>query len=336
MMIQDPKHLTGIQKVAIVMLSLSENNAGLLFEQMSSEEINIVTHAMSNLGAASPALVHLVLEEFRKTLGSQTVVVGNVNNTKNILKKTFDDDKASKIIEDILGPQGKNTWEKLGNVNEEWLTMYIQNEHPQTAALIISRLLPHCAARVLSNINEEFATEVIIRMLKISSVKREVLDRVETILRSELITTIDKPHHKNSLETIADIFHSLDKENENKYMSILEKHAKEAAKKIKDLMFTFDDILNLTPQSVQKVVQIVDKSKLLMALKGASEDIRHFFFSNISQRAVKMFVEEMEDMGMVKVRNVLAAQSEIINTIKSMAAKGEVEIGINEKDEYIQ
>ena len=105
-----------------------------------------------------------MLEEFRENLGSQTVVFGNVNNTKNILKKTFDDDKASKIIEDIVGHK-KKYMGKLGNVNEEWLTMYIQNEHPQTAR-IISRLLP--CIRVLSNINEEFAKEVIIRMLKIT------------------------------------------------------------------------------------------------------------------------------------------------------------------------
>ena len=336
MIVQATESLTGIQKVAIVMLSLSEANAGLLFAQMSSTEINNVTHAMSNLGIVLPALVQLALEEFRTSLGTQSVVLGNVNNTKNILKKAFDDDKVSKIIEDIVGPAGKNTWEKLGNVNEECLTMYIQNEHPQTAALIISRLLPKCAARVLSNINEEFAKEVIIRMLHITSVKVEVIDRVEKILRSEFMTTIDTVHHKNSLETIAAIFHSLDTENENKYMSILEQHAKEDAKKIKDLMFTFDDILKLTPQSVQKVVQIADQKKLLMALKGASEDIRNFFFSNISQRAVKMFVEEMEDMGMVKVRSALEAQSEIINMIKSMAAKGEIEIGMNAQDEYIQ
>lgn len=333
--VKDLTKLNGPQKVAIVILSMTDENASKVLSMMSEEEVRDISHSMSQLGIVGPELKQKTVRQFISDFSSDSAFFGNVQTTKKLLEKVFDKDKADALLDEIQGPQGKNTWEKLGNVGEEILALYLRNEHPQTAALVISKMAYEHSAKVLANLPEQFAFEVIVRMLNIDSVKQEILDRVEKILRAEFITTVAKAHKRDSSEVMAEIFNKFDRSTEVKYMSLLESQHPDAAKKIKDLMFTFEDLLKIDGRGIQALLRSIDKSKLTIALKGASEKVRELFMSNMSQRAARIVLEELEALGPVRVRDVDEAQSEIVNVAKELMTKGEIEIAEEGKDEYI-
>lgn len=332
---KDISKLKGAQKVAIVMLSMSEQNATKLFSMLSEDEIREVSHAMSHLGSVSQDVVDKILQQFITSFSGDGNYFGNLQTTKKLLERVLDKDRVESLMEEIQGPQGKNTWEKLGNVNEEMLAIYLRNEHPQTAALVISKMNPEHSAKILGNLPESFAYEVIVRMLNMGSVKREVLDRVERILRAEFISSISKTQKRDTFEMMADIFNSLDRNSEVRYMSMLEKKFPEAADKIKNLMFTFEDLIKIDTKGIQTLLRAIDKSKLTVALKGSSDKIRDLFLSNMSQRAARIIQEELESLGPIRVREVDESQSEIINVAKELIAKGEIDLAEGESDEYI-
>lgn len=332
---KDISKLKGAQKVAIVMLSMSEQNATKLFSMLSEDEIREVSHAMSHLGSVSQDVVDKILQQFITSFSGDGNYFGNLQTTKKLLERVLDKDRVDSLMEEIQGPQGKNTWEKLGNVNEEMLAIYLRNEHPQTAALVISKMNPEHSAKILGNLPESFAYEVIVRMLNMGSVKREVLDRVERILRAEFISSISKTQKRDTFEMMADIFNSLDRNSEVRYMSMLEKKFPEAADKIKNLMFTFEDLIKIDTKGIQTLLRAIDKSKLTVALKGSSDKIRDLFLSNMSQRAARIIQEELESLGPIRVREVDESQSEIINVAKELIAKGEIDLAEGESDEYI-
>jgi flagellar motor switch protein FliG len=332
---KDIKKLKGSQKVAIVLLSMSEENATKLFSMMSEEEIKEVSHAMSNLGTIQQEVVDEVLSTFIATFGNNNSYFGNVQTTKKLLDQVLDKERVESLMQEIQGPQGKDTWEKLGNVNEEMLALYLKNEHPQTAALVVSKMSSEHASKVLGNLPEKFSYDVIIRMLNMGSVKKEVLDRVEKILRAEFISSISKSHKRDSYELMAEIFNSFDRVSEAKFMTLLEKDFPDYADKIKNLMFTFEDLVKVDSKGMQALLRAIDKSKLTIALKGSSDKIKDLFFSNMSQRASRIIQEELEALGPIKVREVDDAQSEIINVAKELIAKGEIEVSEEGSDEYI-
>ncbi|MDX1924249.1 MAG: flagellar motor switch protein FliG [Rickettsiaceae bacterium] len=332
---KDIAKLKGVQKAAIVLLSMSEQNATKILSMMSEEEIREISHSMSHLGAVSPEVVEKILQQFLTFFSGDNNYFGSLETTQKLLERVLDKHRVDALMEEIQGPQGKNTWEKLGNVNEEMLATYLRNEHPQTAALVLSKMSPEHSSKVLSNLPEQFAFEVIVRMLSMGSVKKDVLDRVEKILRAEFISTISKTHKRDSFELMADIFNNLDRNSEGKFMSLLESKAPEDAEKIKNLMFTFEDLIKLEPAGVQLLLRTIDKSKLTIALKGSSDKLKELFLSNMSQRAARIVQEELDSLGPIRVRDVDDAQAEIISTTKELLNKGEISISDGEGDEYI-
>lgn len=327
--------LNGVQKVAILLLSVSDEVATKIFGMMNEDEIRDVSHAMSGLGVIQPAVIESVIQEFSDEIIGNSIFLGNLFTTEKLLTKFMDTDRVKALMEEIKGPQGRNTWEKLANVNEELLALYLRSEHPQTAALILSKIVPEHAAKVMGILPEQFAFDVITRMLNMGSVKKEVIERVEKILRAEFISSVGKTMKRDSCEMIADIFYNLDRSNEARYMHLLEESQPEAAQKIKDLMFTFEDLVRLDGRGVQVLFSAVDKSMLSTALKGASEAVRDVFFRNMSQRAARIIIEEIEVMGQVRVRDVENAQSEIVRIVKDLVDRGDIDIAVDGKEEYI-
>jgi flagellar motor switch protein FliG len=333
--VKDMFKLTGAQKVAIILLSMSEENATKMFALMTEDEIKEVSHSMSRLGSIGMEVVDKLLMQLNGELAESAIYLGNVNTTERLLEKVLDKDQVQSLMDEIRGPQGRNTWEKLGNVNEELLALYFRNEHPQTAALVLSKLSPEQSAKVLSHLPDSFAFEVITRILTIGNVKNEVLERVEKILRVEFISSIGKIQEYDSFEMIAEIFNSLDRNSESKYMSMLESKIPDAAARIKDLMFTFDDLVKIDSKGIQRLLRNVEKSRLTMALKGASEQIMKVIFASMSQRAAKIILEELEALGSVRVREVDLARTEIVNIAKTLINSGEIEVVVDSKDEFI-
>ena len=226
-------------------------------------------------------------------------------------------------------------WEKLANVQEEVLANYLKNEYPQTIAVVLSKLRPEHAARVLAILPEELALDVVNRMLKMEAVQKEVIERVEQTLRTEFMSNLSQTRRRDAHEVMAEIFNNFDRQTETRFLTQLEEDNRDAAERIKALMFTFDDLTKLDNGSMQTLMRNIDKDKLAVALKGANETVREFFFKNMSSRAAKMLVDDMGAMGAVRLRDVDEAQSLLVNVAKDLAAKGEILIAKNGGDEEL-
>jgi flagellar motor switch protein FliG len=303
-----------------------------LFEE---EEVKAISAAMSNLGAIAPETIEQLAAEFTDEVSNSTSFVGNIDAAERLLEKVFDKDKAQIIMEEIRGPAGKNTWDKLGSVNEDVLATYLKNEYPQTVALIMSKMSSTHAAKVFSSFPDEFALEVMMRMLSMEPVKKEVLDKVEKTLKSEFISAIAKTQKYNSTQVIAEIFNNLDRNNESKFMGLLENKVPEQAEKIKSLMFTFLDLIKIDPSGIQALLRSVDKTKLTIALKGSDENLKNLFINNMSQRAAKILLEDIGALGPVRLKDVDEAQASIVNMAKEMATKGEIVIEKSDESDLV-
>jgi len=333
---EDYRSLSGPQKAGIMMLSLGEEHSVKLFSMMGDDEIKELSQVMASLGTVSASIVERLFVEFADQLSSTGSLVGSVDTTERLLMKSLPKDRVQQILEEIRGPAGRTMWDKLGNVNEQVLANYLKNEYPQTVAVVIAKIKPDHAARVLSILPENFAMEVVMRMLRMEAVQKEVLDGVEKTLRTEFMTNLARTQRRDAHEMMADIFNNLDRNAENRFMSALEERNRESAEKIKALMFTFEDLVRLDAAGVQTLLRQVEKDKLALALKGASDAVKDLFFKNMSERAGKMLREDMEAQGPVRLRDVDQAQSLIVVMAKELAASGQIVISEGrEEDELV-
>ena len=327
--------LTGPQKAAVLMLAMGEDHCGRLFNMMHEDEIKEVSSAMAQLGPVRAELIEQLCQQFTQSLGTSGSLVGNFENTERLLQKSLPRDRVTQIMEEIRGPAGRTMWDKLGNVNEAVLANYLKNEYPQTVAVVLSKVRSDHAARVLTLLPEGFALEVVMRMLRMESIQRDVLDGVERTLRAEFMSNLARTTRRDSHEMMADIFNNLDRQAETRFLAALEERNRDAAERIKALMFTFDDLGRLTATSLQVLMRNVDKEKLPLALKGASEKLRDLFFKCLSERAGKMLLEDISALGPVKLRDVDDAQAAIVLTAKELAQSGEIELGGSKDEEMI-
>lgn len=334
---EDYRTLSGPEKAAILMLSLSEEQTAKIFEHMDDDEIMEISQTMASLGKISPNVVERLFVDFAEQMSSTNAIVGSHDSTERLLQKAgMSTDKIDSIMEEIRGPAGRTMWEKLGNVNEEILATFLQKEYPQTVAVVLSKVGTDHAARVLGMLPENFALEVIHRMLRMEAVQKEILDEVERTLRTEFMTNLARTQRRDSHELIADIFNNMERAVEGRFMEELEKSAPDSAEKIRSLMFTFEDLTKLDPSGMQTLIRAVDKDKLPVALKGATEVLRDLFFSNMSERASKIMKEDMAAMGPVRLKDVEEAQQVVVNAAKDLESRGELIIASgSEEDEMI-
>jgi len=334
---EDYRSLSGSEKAAIFMLALGEEYTAKIFEHMDDEEILEISQTMASLGKVNANVVERLFVDFAEQMSSANALVGTQESTERLLQKAgMSADKIESIMEEIRGPAGRTMWEKLTNVNEEILANFLQKEYPQTVAVVMSKISTDHAARVLALLPESFALEVIHRMLRMEAVQKEVLDDVEKTLRTEFMSNLARTQRRDSHELMAEIFNSLDRAAESKFMEQLEKTVPESAEKIRSLMFTFEDLQKLDPQSVQAVIRASDKDKMPTALKGATETLRDLFFSNMSERAAKIMKEDMAAMGPVRLKDVEEAQQYIVSVAKDLEERGEITISSgSEEDELI-
>jgi len=332
---EDLRTLNGSDKAALLLMAVGEDHAARIFDHMEDEEIRELSQAMADLGNVSSDVIEQLFIEFADQISSTGTVTGNYESTERLLMKVMDKDKVENIMEEIRGPAGRTMWDKLANVNETVLANYLKNEYPQTVAVVLSKIKSEHAARVLACLPEAFAMEVVMRMLRMESVQKEVLDDVERTLRNEFMSNLAKTSRRDSHELMADIFNFLDRTLEGRFLDALEERNRDSAERIRALMFTFEDLDNLDPAGVQTLLSATDKEKLVIALKGASEKIRDLFFSNMSERAAKIMREDMEAMGPVRLRDVDEAQMYMVQTAKDLAAKNEIVLADTKGDDEL-
>jgi flagellar motor switch protein FliG len=320
----DYRTMTGPEKAALLVMALGEAQTAQLFALMEDDEIRELSQIMATLGTVSAQLIERLLVEFADQISTTGTIVGSYDSTERLLMKVLDKDRVDTIMEEIRGPAGRTMWEKLANVNENVLANYLKNEYPQTVAVILSKVKPEHASRVLGLLPEPFAMEVVMRMLRMEAVQKDVLDDVERTLRNEFMSNLARTNRRDSHEMMADIFNFLDRNVESRFMNALEERNKDSAERIKALMFTFEDLGNLDPGGVQTLLSAAEKDKLAIALKGSSETLRELFFTNMSERAAKIMKEDMQAMGPIRLKDVDEAQMYMVTIAKDLAEKGEI------------
>src|SRR5580704_2350783 len=321
---EDFRALTGPEKAAILMFALGEEHTARLFALMDDDEIKEISQTMANLGTVSSDIVQRLFVDFAEQISATGSLVGTYESTERLLAKVLGQDRVTNIMDEIRGPAGRTMWDKLGNVNETVLANYLKNEYPQTVAVVLSKIKADHAGRVLTQLPESFAMEVIMRMLRMEAVQKEVLDDVERTLRNEFFTSLARTNRRDAHELIAEIFNSLDRNTESRFIAALEERNRDSAEKIKGLMFTFEDLAKLDSGAIQTLLRAAEKEKIPVALKGASDPLKELFFSNMSERASKLLKEEIAGMGPVRLKDVEEAQSYLVSVAKDLAARGEI------------
>lgn len=327
--------LHGAEKAAILMLALGEERASGLLALLDLDEVKEISQTMSLLGRVDSEIVERLLMEFGERLGGTDGVIGSFDTTEKLLARFLDAERVEAIMEEIRGPAGRTVWDKLGNVNETVLASYLKNEYPQTVAVVLSRIDAAHAARVLGSLPDDFAVEVVMRMLRMDVVQKDILADVERTLRAEFMNNLARTSRRDNHEVMAEIFNFFDRSTEARFVAMLEDRNKEAADRIRALMFTFEDLARLDGAGIQAVLRSVGNDRIGLALKGASEKLRELFFANMSERGAKILREEMTAMGPVRLRDVDEAQQMIVNLAKQLAASGEIVMADGREDELV-
>src|SRR5271169_1567046 len=318
------RKLTGPERAAVLMLALGQQYGSNIWSQLDDDELREISIVMSTLGTIEAESVESLLLEFVSRMSASGALMGNYDATERLLQQYLPPERVNGIMDEIRGPAGRNMWEKLSNVQEGVLANYLKNEYPQTVAVVLSKLRPEHAARVLAILPEDMALDVVNRMLKMEAVQKEVIERVEQTLRTEFMSNLSQTRRRDAHEVMAEIFNNFDRQTETRFITSLEEENRESAERIKALMFTFDDLVKLDAGSAQTLMRHVDKDKLGIALKSANEEVRAFFLGNMSSRAGKMLLDDMAAMGPVRLRDVDEAQALLVNLAKYLAAKGEI------------
>src|SRR6201990_2842401 len=327
--------LAGPKRAAMLMLALGEQYGGKVWALLDDDEVRELSIHMSTLGTVEADTVEDMLLEFVSRMSASGALMGNFDATERLLQQYLFPERVNRIMDEIRAPAGRNMWEKLSNVQEEVLANYLKNEYPQTIAVVLSKLKPEHAARVLAILPDDMALDVVNRMLKMEAVQKEVIERVEQTLRTEFMSNLSQTRRRDAHEVMAEIFNNFDRQTETRFITSLEEDNRESAERIKALMFTFDDLVKLDSASAQTLMRHIDKNKLGIALKSANEEVRGFFLGNMSSRAGKMLLDDMAALGPVRLRDVDEAQALLVNLAKDLAAKGEIMLTKNRADDEL-
>jgi flagellar motor switch protein FliG len=319
----DLARFRGPEKAAIILLCLGEE-AKHVWALLDEEEIRDISQTMSSLGLVPAAVVEALVLEFVQKMSGSGALMGSYEQTQRVLNSILPKDRVNALMEEIRGPAGRNIWDKLANVNESVLANYLKNEYPQTVAVVLAKVRPDHAAKVLAELPEEFAAECMQRMLAMEPVQRDILEKIELTLKTEFMSNLARTAKRDSHEVMAEIFNNFDRQTESKFMNALETKSRDSADRIRALMFVFEDLGKLDSGGVQTLLRAVDKSDLALALKGASDTLRQLFFSNMSERGSKLLRDDMAALGPVRLKDVDAAQARMVAAAKDLAARGEI------------
>jgi flagellar motor switch protein FliG len=326
--------LSGPEKAAIFLLALGEDHKEL-WTAFDDDEIKEISQAMSNLGSVQSSTVENLVVEFISRMSGTGAVMGSYEQTQRLLASILPSDKVDAIMDEIRGPAGRTMWEKLGNVAENTLANYLKNEYPQTVAVILSKVKADHASRVLAALPDDFALECVNRMLHMEPVQREILEKIEVTLRNEFMSNLARTSKRDSHELMAEIFNNFDRATENRFIGALEERNRESAERIRSLMFVFEDLKKLDPGGIQTLLRAVEKGQMALALKGASDELRNLFFTNMSERAAKIMKDDMANMGPVRLKDVDGAQSAMVQVAKDLAQKGEIMLADGGRDDEL-
>ena len=327
--------LDGVTKAAILLLTVNHEAAGALLKELSTEMVEEVTRQLASLGEVPASLAEQVVEEFYSLrMGSEYVKEGGLDYAKMLLKDSLDSKLADKVVQQIQTQVQKTPFSFLQKAESENLLTFIQDEHPQTIALIISHLAHHKAAEILVGLPQQKQIEVVRRVANMEQTNPDVIKEVEAGLESRLSNLLMQSVEKvGGVETVAEVLNLCDRATEKSIMEGIESEDPDLVESIRRLMFVFEDVLKVNDRGIQSVLKEVDNEELCVALRTASDELKEKIFSNMSARAADLVKEDMEYMGPVRLSDVEAAQQRIVDIVRRLEDAGEIIIsGRGEKD----
>jgi flagellar motor switch protein FliG len=336
-MVQAHKELSGRQKAAILLISLGPEISAQIFKHLREEEIEQLTLEIANVRKVDFEEKDKVLTEFHQIcLAQEYISEGGIAYAKEILEKALGNQKALEIINRLTATLQVRPFDFARKADAMQIFNFIQNEHPQTIALILSYLEPEQASVILSSLPQERQADVAKRIALMESTSPEVINQIEQILEQKLsTTTLQDLTQAGGIESIVQILNGVDRGTERTILDALEIQDPELAEAIKKRMFVFEDIVLLDNRSIQRVIRDCENEDLMLALKVASEEVKNVLFNNMSKRMAESFKEEMEFMGPVRLRDVEEAQTRIVGVIRRLEEAGEIIIARGGGDDII-
>jgi len=326
--IEGKKELTGLKKAAILLLTVPEDTAAEILKRLDRKSIEEVTREIAALGSVSQESCNKVIEEFYNlALARSYMEQGGLMLAKTLLEKSLPKEDANQVLEQIEQTVNATPFAFLQKAESENLLTFIQDEHPQTIALILSHLPPDKAGEILGGLAQDKQLEVIMRIARMEQTNPEVIREVEKGLEGRLSAIVSQTFEKaGGVEAVAEILNLADRATEKAILEQLETSDPEMVEQIRRLMFVFEDINLVDDRGIQMVLKEVDNSDLALALKTASEDLKQKIFRNMSERAAGMIQEEMEYMGPVKLSDVESSQQKIVDIVRRLDDAGEIVI----------
>ncbi|GFN31898.1 flagellar motor switch protein FliG [Paenibacillus xylaniclasticus] len=329
--------LTGRQKAAILLITLGPEVSAEIFKQLHEDEIEQLTLEIANVRKVDSTEREQILTEFHQICMAQEYIQqGGIAYAKDILEKALGEQKALEVINRLTATLQVRPFDFARKAEPTQILNFIQNENPQTIALVLSYLQPEQASHILSSLPQEKQAEVARRIALMDSTSPEVLSQVERVLEQKLSATVTQDYSTaGGIESIVHILNGVDRGTERTILDALEIQDPELAEEIKKRMFVFEDIVNIDNRSIQRIIRDLETSDLQLALKVASEEVREAIFRNMSKRMSETFKEEMEYMGPVRLRDVEEAQTRIVATIRRLEEAGEIIIARGGGDDII-
>ena len=336
-MIRNEEDINGIQKAAILLIALGPEKSASVFKHLKEDEIEMLTLEIANTRSVPPALKEQVMEEFYEVcLAQQYIAEGGIGYARELLDKALGEERANDVISRLTASLQVRPFEFVRKADAAQLLNFIQDEHPQTIALILSYLPASQAAAVVSSLAPEKQADVAKRIATMDRTSPDVIKEVEKILERKLASLVNQDYTiVGGVDSIVNILNTVDRGTEKHIMETLEVQEPELADEIRRKMFVFEDILLLDNRSIQTVLREVDNNELAIALKNANEQVQQIIFNNLSSRLASMIKEDMEYMGPVRLKDVEDAQQKIVNIIRKLEDAGEIVISRGGGDEIV-
>lgn len=329
--------LSGKQRAAILLISLGPEVSAKVYKHLTEEEIERLTLEIANVRKVDSSLKDEVVNQFHQLVLAQDYITqGGIGYAKSILEKALGENEAMEIINRLTSTLQVRPFDFARKADPTQILNFIQNEHPQTIALILSYLQSEQAGQILSALPQELQADVARRIALMDSTSPEIVNEVETILEQKLSATVTQDYTEaGGIEAVVDVLNSVDRSTERTILDALEIQDPELAEEIKKRMFVFEDIVTLDNRSIQRVIRDVENEDLMLALKVASDEVREVIFRNMSKRMAETFKEDMEVMGPVRLRDVEEAQQRIVAVIRRLEEAGEIVIARGGGDDII-
>ncbi|MBU5437711.1 flagellar motor switch protein FliG [Tissierella sp. MSJ-40] len=320
------RQFTGKEKAAILLIALGPQKSAEIFKHLNEDEMEELTLQIANMRMVSPEEKQQVIEDFYQIcLAQEYISEGGINYAKEVLERALGADKAVDIINKLTSSLHVRPFEFIRKADPNQLLNYIQNEHPQTIALILSYLSPAQSAQILSSLSQEKQADVTRRIAIMDRTSPEVVKEIERVLESKFSNILSQDFTTTGgVQAVVDILNSVDRGTEKYIMEELDIKDAELSEEIRRRMFVFEDIITLDNRSIQRIIREIDNSQWAIALKGASEEVKELIFSNMSKRLVEMIKEDIEFMGPVRIRDIEDAQQNIVNVIRKLEEDGEI------------